>query len=109
MKIWRVIDVRDPEKPFVRSEIEGLLPEGASDAALSGKSLFVSGGTRIARFDISNPEKPLWRENFRGSDFSRSNYTALEVRGKLLIGRKQGTLDVWDDWTKGDRHDDDGM
>lgn len=108
-KIWRVVDIRDPEKPFVRKEIEGLLPEGASDAALSGRSLFVSSGTRIIRFDISDPEKPVWKENFQGKDFARSDYTGLEIRGKVLIGRKQGFLDVWDDWTKGDHHDDDGL
>lgn len=106
-KIWRVVDIRDPGKPFVRNEIEGLLPDGVSDAALSGSSLFVSSGTKIIRFDISDPEKPVWKENFRGKEFSRSDYTGLKVRGKILIGRKQGFLDVWDDWTKGDDHDDD--
>ena len=76
---------------------------------MSGRSLFVSSGTRIIRFDISDPEKPVWKENFRGKDFARSDYTGLEIRGKVLIGRKQGFLDVWDDWTKGDHHDDDGL
>ena len=108
-KIWRVIDIRNPEKPFVRNELEGLLSDGVSDAALSGKSLFAAEGTRIARFDISNPEKPVRKENFRGNDFNRSNYTGLEIRGKVLIGKKQGFLDVWDDWTKGDHPDDDGI
>ncbi|MBO4490907.1 MAG: hypothetical protein J5944_06055 [Lentisphaeria bacterium] len=106
--IWRVADIRDPEKPFIRNEIGGLLPYGVTDAALSGNSLFVAGGYRIGRFDISNPEKPVWRENFRGKDVSRTNYTDLEVCGTLLIGRKQGFLDVWDDWEEGDNHDDDG-
>lgn len=108
-KLWRIIDIREPARPFVRKEIEGLLPDGAADAALSGESLFTAGGPRIGRFDVSDPENPVWKENFRGKDFSRANYTGLEVRGKLLIGRKQGNLDVWDNWTKGDDHHDDSL
>lgn len=108
-KVWRVVDIRDPEKPFIRNEIGGLLPDGVTDAALSGNNLFVAGGPRIGRFDISNPEKPVWKENFRGKDVSRTNYTDLEVRDGLLIGKKQGFLDVWDDWEEGDDHDDKGL
>lgn len=107
-KVWRIADIRDPEKPFIRNEIGGLLLYGVTDAALSGNSLFVAGGHRIGRFDISNPEKPVWKENFRGKDISRTNYTDLEIRDTLLIGRKQGFLDVWDDWGEGDDHDDTG-
>ncbi len=60
--MWHVVDVSDPENPFVVESIE--CPTGAFSVLVAGDLLFVSRRRGVEIFSLSTPDTPTWLGDF---------------------------------------------
>ena len=82
------------------TQIEGLVRHGVSTLLVDGPRLFLADGISIVQYDLADPLKPARVAEYTSSvagapPDQRSSYTALQVVGDQLYGRKYSRVNTW--------------
>ena len=92
---FRIVDVKDPAKPFIAAESE--MHRGASILGIKyedGK-LYIADGRTITAYSLENPLAPKPVSIRSGPDKAMQGYNFIDVRDGILAGKKYPRFDIW--------------
>lgn len=92
---FRIVDVKDPLKPFIAAELE--MYRGASILGIKyeGGKLYIASGRTITAYSLEDPLKPVPVTTWSGPDKAMQSYNYLDIRDGILAGKKYPRFDVW--------------
>ena len=92
---FRIVDVKDPVKPFIAAEPE--MHRGASILGIKyedGK-LYIADGRTITAYSLENPLAPKPLITRSGPDKAMQGYNFIDIRDGILAGKKYPRFDIW--------------
>lgn len=92
---FRIVDVKDPAKPFIAAEPE--MHRGASILGIKyedGK-LYIADGRTITAYSLEDPLAPKPLINRSGPDKAMQGYNFIDIRDGILAGKKYPRFDIW--------------
>lgn len=92
---FRIVDVKDPAKPFIAAEPE--MHRGASILGIKyedGK-LYIADGRTITAYSLEDPLAPKPLINRSGPDKAMQSYNFIDIRDGILAGKKYPRFDIW--------------
>ena len=92
---FRIVDVKDPAKPFVAAEPE--MHRGASILGIKyedGK-LYIADGRTITAYSLEDPLAPKPLITRSGPDKAMQGYNFIDIRDGILAGKKYPRFDIW--------------
>lgn len=92
---FRIVDVKDPAKPFIAAEPE--MHRGASILGIKyedGK-LYIADGRTITAYSLENPLAPKPLITRSGPDKAMQGYNFIDIRDGILAGKKYPRFDIW--------------
>ena len=92
---FRIVDVKDPAKPFVAAEPE--IHRGASILGIKyedGK-LYIADGRTITAYSLEDPLAPKPLITRSGPDKAMQGYNFIDIRDGILAGKKYPRFDIW--------------
>ena len=92
---FRIVDVKDPAKPFVAAEPE--MHRGASVLGIKyeGGKLYIADGRTITAYSLQDPLAPKPVSTRSGPDKAMQGYNFIDVRDGILAGKKYPRFDIW--------------
>lgn len=92
---FRIVDVKDPAKPFIAAEPE--MHRGASILGIKyedGK-LYIADGRTITAYSLEDPLAPKPLITRSGPDKAMQGYNFIDIRDGILAGKKYPRFDIW--------------
>ena len=92
---FRIVDMKDPAKPFVAAEPE--MHRGASILGIKyedGK-LYIADGRTITAYSLEDPLAPKPLITRSGPDKAMQGYNFIDIRDGILAGKKYPRFDIW--------------
>lgn len=92
---FRIVDVKDPSKPFIAAEPE--MHKGASVLGIKyeGGKLYIADGRTITAYSLENPLAPKPVSTRSGPDKAMQGYNFIDIRDGILAGKKYPRFDIW--------------
>ena len=90
---WHVLDVSDPENPFVVQDIDS--PLGAHSVLVAGDLLFVSRRRGVEIFSLSTPDSPTWLGDF-SLEYGSDVVDLVFANNRLYMLPRLAVIDVSD-------------
>ena len=92
---FRIVDVKDPAKPFVAAEPE--IHRGASILGIKYEDdkLYIADGRTITAYSLEDPLAPKPLITRSGPDKAMQGYNFIDIRDGILAGKKYPRFDIW--------------
>ena len=92
---FRIVDVKDPAKPFIAAEPE--MHRGASILGIKYEDdkLYIADGRTITAYSLEDPLAPKPLITRSGPDKAMQGYNFIDIRDGILAGKKYPRFDVW--------------
>ena len=92
---FRIVDVKDPAKPFIAAEPE--MHRGASILGIKYEDdkLYIADGRTITAYSLEDPLAPKPLITRSGPDKAMQGYNFIDIRDGILAGKKYPRFDIW--------------
>ena len=92
---FRIVDVKDPAKPFVAAE--PAMHRGASILGIKYEDdkLYIADGRTITAYSLEDPLAPKPLITRSGPDKAMQGYNFIDIRDGILAGKKYPRFDIW--------------